>query len=299
MKPVRKRFDAESSFPFAFVYKDTKNAQSELPDHLHDWYELVYVYRGKGTFFIDRTFYEMRQGDLFAIPGNTIHRAFPDKDEPVTSTAVFFSPGLIQSATLGETVSYLQCFEQAKRLRNYKFTLPFPERLTLQDRIEGIREELRAAEPGYRHAVALSLHQILLQLSRGRGQADTRRPANPVSGSHWMNGIMLHIDRNLQGNVGLSALAGRASVTPAHFSRVFKEMTGMNVSEYVTTKRIFKARELLLETDLSIGDIAGSCGFESLPHFHRMFKRVMGATPAAYRKDAKGPSVHESIRIRI
>src|SRR5688572_8751444 len=107
MHPVRKEFDANDAFPFSFAYKNTKSSQSELPEHFHDWYEIVYVYRGKGTFFIDHTFYEMKQGDLFLIPGNTIHRATPDKETPVTSTAIYFSPNMVQAHHLGDSFSYL------------------------------------------------------------------------------------------------------------------------------------------------------------------------------------------------
>lgn len=81
MEPIRKHFDNELPFSLLLDYKETKSPQRELPDHQHDWYEFIYVYGGKGTFFIDQTFYEMRQGDVIVVPGNTVHRGFPDKEE--------------------------------------------------------------------------------------------------------------------------------------------------------------------------------------------------------------------------
>jgi AraC-like DNA-binding protein len=288
MDPVRKRFDS-SAFPFCLVYKDTKSSQSELPDHVHDWYELVYVYRGKGTFFIDQTFYDMGQGDLFVIPGNIIHRAFPDKEDPVTSTAIFFSPILVQPASLGDGFSYLHGFEHCKDRKSYKFEHTLPQQKTIDAGIELMQSELQTKSVGYRHAILLQLQQLLLlsirELEPGFGQhADA-----PAFGPLWMKETLCYIEEHLSDDIGLAALSQLVSVTPAHFSRVFKQRIGMNVSEYITTKRIVRAKELLLATDDNISFIAELCGFDSLPHFHRMFKRMLGMTPAAYRRSTEPP----------
>lgn len=289
MDPIRKKFDSSHSFPFSFVFKDTKSSQSELPDHLHDWYELVYVYSGKGTFFIDQTFYDMRQGDVFAIPGNTIHRAFPDREDPITSTALFFSPILVQQASYGDSFSFLQCFDQSKKLKNYKFNSSSTQQHQLEAYMEQLHEEAQAQKLGHRHAIVLGLEQILLYLSREVDPRSQQELGGAKFGPIWMAEILLYIDEHLDGDVGLHALSLRASVTPAHFCRVFKQLTGMNVTEYITTKRIIKAKELLFDQDHTISLIAEMCGFESLPHFHRMFKRIVGMTPAAYKKTKRPP----------
>ncbi|NOU96414.1 helix-turn-helix domain-containing protein [Paenibacillus sp. LMG 31456] len=288
MNPIRKQFDSNSAFPFSFVYRGTKSTQTELPDHIHDWYELVYVYRGTGTLFIDQTIYDMRQGDLFAIPGNTIHRALPDKDDPVTSTAIFFSPMLVQHASFGDSFSYLHCFEQQKKLKNYKFELLPQQQHDLELSMEHIHNEIQALNLGYRQAIVLQLQTILLLLNRQTGPNGGQGAIDSSSGPNWMREILLYIDDHLFKDIGLSTVSRKASVTSAHFSRVFKQTIGMNLTEYIMTKRIIRAKELLNITDHNISLIAEMCGFETLPHFHRMFKKVLGITPAAYRKSAKG-----------
>ncbi|UVI28519.1 AraC family transcriptional regulator [Paenibacillus spongiae] len=287
MNPLRKHFEANSPFPFAFVYKDTKSSQSELPDHLHDWYELVYVYGGKGTFFIDQTFYDMEPGNVFLIPGNTIHRAFPDYVQPITSTAIFFGPVLLQNTYLGDAFSLIGCFEHAKRSKTYKIETPILERQLLESDIDTIHREMAEAHPGYRHAVLLHVQQILLRITRLVAPDEEPRLSESTIGPRWMKQLLAEMDSQLDGNLSLASLSRHASVTPAHFSRVFKQLTGMNVTEYVTTKRIIRAKELLLESDDSIAIVAERCGFESLPHFHRMFKKIAGLTPAAYKKGVK------------
>jgi len=279
----RKRFDNSTPFPFELVYRDTKSAQSELPDHLHDWYELVYVYSGRGTFFIDQTIYDAEQGNIFLIPGNTIHRSFPDPALPKTSTALFFLPSFVHSTPLGDSFSYLRCFEQAKRQKRYKLTAGEDVLHSLRELIERIHQELTDTQPGHRHAVQLYVQQLLLLLNRAISPAEDGHAAAAV-GPPWMTALLAYIDENPGSPLGMSQLAKMAAVTPAHFSRVFKSLTGLTVTEYVTTKRIIRAKELLSETNATIAEIAEQCGFESLPHFHRTFKKMTGVTPNRYKK---------------
>lgn len=284
MEPIRKRFDADPEFPFSFVYRDTKTQQRELPDHLHDWYELIYVHRGTGTMFIDGALFELRPGSLFAIPGNTIHRTLPDKDDPATSSAMYFSPLLIQQASLGEPFAYLDLFDQGRVGRRYMRTCPEALRAECESLLRDIDDELRAAAFGCRHAVLLLVHRLLLAVQRGTLN-EMRHPGPELASvPEWMQSLLDYIDRHFAEPIGLAELSAQAVVSPAHFSRLFKRLTGMNVTSYLTAKRMIRAKELLLSTDDSVGNIAAACGFESMTHFHRTFKRLVGLTPAAYRR---------------
>ncbi|MBW7458831.1 AraC family ligand binding domain-containing protein, partial [Paenibacillus sepulcri] len=165
MKPIVKPFPDDHPFPLSIVYKDTKPPQNELPDHIHEWHEIVYVYSGKGTIFINHTFYEMSQGDLFLIPGNTIHRAFPDKAEPVTSTALFFNSSILPTETYGETFSFHQLFRPSGGI-SYKLALPPSAAANFSAMIDELKLESERREHGYRHLIAARLQLALLGISR-------------------------------------------------------------------------------------------------------------------------------------
>jgi len=287
--PYRKIFDNDTPFPFDMRYRSTRLRQTELPDHLHDWCEIVYVYAGHGHFFVDQTLYAKEAGCLFLLPANTIHRAFPDEQDPFTTTAVFFGAALLQDHPLGEAFTYMDFFEQARRETSYRIVLDERQRIVVEELLERMQQELAGGLTGYRHAVSLLLRQLLLAIVRFREEAGSQgaRDSAPAFGPQWMRTILRHIDAHPEQPLALSALAARAAVTPAHFSRVFKKLTGMNVTEYVTIKRVARAKELLAATDDNVEAAAERCGFESLPHFHRMFKKFAGMTPAAYRRQSR------------
>ena len=68
-----------------------------------------------------------------------------------------------------------------------------------------------------------------------------------------------------------------------YFSRLFKQFTNVSFYKYVNQKRIEKAAKMLTEPNISITNVALSCGFESLSSFIRMFKIVKGCTPTEFR----------------
>ncbi|ALS29259.1 AraC family transcriptional regulator [Paenibacillus cisolokensis] len=282
MKPIRKKFENYGLFPFSMVYRDTKSPQIELPDHVHDWHELVYVHGGHGTFFIQHTIYDMRAGDLFVLPANTIHRALPDQDRPVTSTALFFGPALLLTAVYDDGYSLSGLLETGV----YRFRLD--ERLQRLYEIELARmaEEDRERRPGYRTAQWLSLHTLLHETNRiVRAAIGEAAGPGANAGPSWLDAVLNGLEGDTEPDMRhtLSSLADLAGVSPAHLSRVFRRKTGMSVTDYLTMRRIVKAKKLLSASDDKIVWIAEQCGFESLPHFHRCFKKHVGMTPAKYR----------------
>lgn len=285
MKPYRKSFAFEADFPFDYVYYDTKDEQNELPDHVHDWYELVYVYEGQGTFFIDQTIYEAKGGQLYFIPGNTIHRSFPQTANPKTSTALYFSPSFVQQSILNDHFTYLALFEHAKKEKQYQVLLHNEQRQAIALYFDQIHAEYTHKKIGFKHAIQTLVQQLLIWLSRQRLFA-TAEQAVAVPTAHipaWLLESLTYIDEHYTKPLALSALARSANITPEHYARVFKSLTGLTLIGYVTNKRIIYAKELLQTSNDNVADIAYSCGFESIPYFHRKFKQLTGLTPAGYK----------------
>jgi len=69
-----------------------------------------------------------------------------------------------------------------------------------------------------------------------------------------------------------------------YFCKLFKKATGLNFTEYLSQLRIEKAKNLLLNPNLRVSEIAYETGFQSLTHFNRVFKRIAGQSPTTYRK---------------
>ncbi|UQZ32278.1 AraC family transcriptional regulator [Paenibacillus sp. PK3_47] len=289
MKPIRKPFFGDPLFPFELGYKNVKKQINELPDHLHDQYELVYIHQGKGVFFIDNTWYEKKQGDLFIIPGNTIHHSLPHNEDPIVSSALFFAPTLLAMERIDDSYHSLLCFDFARKKRMYRIEQPAALVSVTETALGQIHQELADRKPGYHEAVKLITCQLLLQINRYIQSVSGHRPAGePRVGPSWIKEVLHDIDEHPEREASLARLAERANVSAPHFSRVFKQLTTMNVTQYVNAKRVIRAKELLSRTDNNIHDISEQCGYETPTHFYRIFKAFTGMTPNKYRQNQSG-----------
>jgi AraC-like DNA-binding protein len=68
-----------------------------------------------------------------------------------------------------------------------------------------------------------------------------------------------------------------------YFCKIFKKATGINFTDYLARMRTERAKNLLLNRNLRVSEIAFEAGFQSLTHFNRVFKRILGQSPTDYR----------------
>jgi AraC-like DNA-binding protein len=93
-----------------------------------------------------------------------------------------------------------------------------------------------------------------------------------------------YIREHLQDDITLADVARAACTSTFYICKLFKRHTGLNFTEYVSRLRIEKARELLANPNLRISEIAYEVGFQSLTHFNRVFRKLIGEAPTSYRE---------------
>jgi two-component system, response regulator YesN len=98
---------------------------------------------------------------------------------------------------------------------------------------------------------------------------------------------MAYIDQHLKDELTLKEVASQVHLNPSYFSVLFKEQVDLNFSEYVTRRRIQRAKELVVSTTLPISEIAEEVGYKTSKYFIKIFREIEGMTPSSYRKDHK------------
>jgi AraC-like DNA-binding protein/ligand-binding sensor protein len=86
----------------------------------------------------------------------------------------------------------------------------------------------------------------------------------------------------------LGQVAKAVNSSPFYFCKMFKKATGLNFTDYVSRIRIERAKNLLLNPNLRVSEIAFEIGFQSLTHFNRVFKNTVGQSPTRYREQLLG-----------
>lgn len=96
--------------------------------------------------------------------------------------------------------------------------------------------------------------------------------------------VMDYVEDNFNEDISLKGIAEIVHLNASYLSSLFKEELNMTFSEYLTRRRIQEAKRLLMQTDLTINEIAEKVGYQTAKYFIKIFKQYENTTPNSYRK---------------
>jgi len=129
----------------------------------------------------------------------------------------------------------------------------------------------------YKRIVHLAAKQIALKITDQLVNPEVAMPPSVIKACGYIRSHALSDDINLAG------VSRHCCVSEGHLSRLFHHATGLTFREYVTQVRIERAKSLLTHSGKSVTEIAYESGFQSLSQFHRVFRKVHGASPGEMR----------------
>jgi AraC family transcriptional regulator len=92
------------------------------------------------------------------------------------------------------------------------------------------------------------------------------------------------LDANLASTIHVKDLAAAARLSVSYFSHAFRSTVGEPPFAYLRRRRVERAQQLILSTEKSLAEIAGECGLADQSHLTKVFRKIVGVTPAAWRR---------------
>lgn len=166
-----------------------------------------------------------------------------------------------------------ELFAELKQQRGQKQKYGQEVLETVQGIVKGVSEALPESE------LSIQLHTLLCRLLSGNSvpeQANTRG-SQIAKGKEYMK-------QHLEKSVSIEEIAEYVSMSASYFTKAFREATGFSPYEYLLRLRLEKAKELLLQTELPVGEVAYRSGFHSDSNFIYFFKKETGISPLKFRK---------------
>jgi transcriptional regulator GlxA family with amidase domain len=134
----------------------------------------------------------------------------------------------------------------------------------------------------------LCVAEALMEIARSvNTQLQQRFGEQWVIGHAQILSAIEYINRNFDKQITLAELAATAHLSPGRFGHLFKEYANTSPIEYRNHIRLVKALQKIQSTNDKISAIARECGFNNLSQFHRLFKKLSGKSPDAFRAPAK------------
>lgn len=152
--------------------------------------------------------------------------------------------------------------------------------------ISGMLDQLQSPIYGSRLVLDSLLHSVIVRLIAECSTLSETSSLAPYSISPTrLRRVLDFIESNLATDINLGDLASVAGSSRFHFSRAFRNATGLPPYRYLIHRRIDAAKSLLLRDELSIAEIAQQCGFNSQSQFSAMFRQVFGTSPIRFRQE--------------
>lgn len=155
----------------------------------------------------------------------------------------------------------------------------------LRDDLHALVEELH--RPGDDHHLlvrALLLRLLIGHKRAGAARSATLSPLNARSHAEVVAAAEGFMRANLHRSLRRGEIAAAVHLSEPHLARLFRSATGGTVLDRLTELRIASAKALLLDSTMTVSQIAGEVGIISFSHFSRVFKRLVGASPGDYRR---------------
>jgi AraC-like DNA-binding protein len=271
--PVLNRFLVSSEY--SVYYRKAKQLKWETQPTTE--YTLVTLFGGRLDYFDGNLRGELRPGQILIFN--------PDMGLQVSGTTVELLMLSISSAVL---IQHAVSMHLVPPKSTVVFQSdPITNDTELNQLVKTFHSEFCAAKPGREIVMRALIEQLLVQLLR---QHSIARRSDELE----LSRVGL-IDRRIRRSVelmhsqldqdlSLRDLAAASYLSPFHFARLFKKITGVTPHSYLAAIRTRKAQLLLAEPDLSINAIAARVGYLSSSHFTKAFRAATGTTPREFRK---------------
>ncbi|MFC3773028.1 AraC family transcriptional regulator [Paenibacillus sp. GCM10012303] len=250
-------------------------------------YDLWYVVSGKGDVRLNGELFPVRQGSCFVFrPGDRIE-ATQHPDDRLTVIYIHFD---VTDLRTGEP-----CDPESSWLPpGYVYTedaYPLESRMNEVLEADAEEEESEMRDEWFHCLMKL----VLLQLSKAGEAGSPETEAEPPI-SHKQKRLLLqtkqYIKEHIASPIDYDEIAKFTGLTPRYLNRLFKRYTGQSLKAYITSTRVERARHLLAETSMTVGQVAETLGYSDIFFFSKQFKKYSGIPPSTLRAKALPAEPH-------
>jgi AraC-like DNA-binding protein len=260
--------------------------------HAHSFFELFFVEKGEGWYLIGERKLWAKSGDLFLIAPGEVHD--PSGLDHATKWIVGFEAEALHPAYTDANIflmlpnRVIESFLPINDLKIKHFYIPAKGRSRWLALFEQLKNELGNQELSFIEAARALLMLLLIETARftepqlpQSTKSSTQRSTK--KGSPVVEKVLYFIATNFGNSIGLQEVAKEVNLSPAYLTDLIRRETGKTVGSWIVERRMTEARHLLLATDFPVNQIAESVGYFDSSYFIRLFRRLNGTTPQAWR----------------
>jgi AraC-like DNA-binding protein len=243
--------------------------------HWHKEIELIYIRSGSARISITNHIFTANEGDLIVCDSGDIHYSNSFNMDNSLDFIIFDTNIISPFYEYSHFSSPLITKEQ---LEEYNLTS------SLHNLIYTLKNELANRDSYYEEIVESAIKDLWYRIKRKlpKGNLELQSRNNRSKMLYEFQQLLSYLDANYEDNITLEFAAKRMHFSDSHFSKVFKNLTGVNFVNYLNMIRIEHATSQIKDSGDRLTDIAFRCGFNNIRTFNRVFKEMTGVTPTEF-----------------
>lgn len=256
----------------------------------HEYFEVLCLLSGSAALRIQDRSLPLTAGDVSVVGSTLYHRLEPTSDSRFTVAALFFLPDVIRGDGGPDCNGYLMPF----LLQDAKFPHIIPAKTGIPAQILGLMQKIRSELPAHTAVARLAAKTylkliLLLLVQRYSSYAGTIRTFERQERAlARLQPLFSYVESHFAEPVRLERASRICGMSVSHFINFFKNATGQSFLSYLNHYRVERAQGLLATTEKSVTVIGQETGFCDQSYFGMVFRRLLGMTPSAYRRQVQG-----------
>ena len=284
MKPIKEHIQIPIHQTLRII--TSEHPYFHTPWHHHPEYELIFIEKSEGVRFVGDSIQNFRKGDLVLMS--------PDLPHYWKNSASYYSNTDSEIFAKARVIhfyedAWLTAILQMPEMRSVREWFPLCKsgicfKIRDYHEIEEIFNEMQVCQETGRLIAFLKLLNLLNNLEKEVLASEEYETHYLPARDKRLDRVVKHVMNHYMDRIYLNKVAEIANMTPAGFSRYFKQKTGKPFSRFVNEIRIRYACRLLAEKQKIITEVCYESGFYNMSNFIEQFKSIVGVSPSAYQK---------------
>lgn len=270
-------------FPVHCHFRDGVIGQDHR--HSHRGYEIYVCLQGEGRLLVGDRVYTLQPGMLVIMRPHVLHWARVSGTKPIHRFVLSIDENYIHSwvNTMPAIADCLHSLFIQSESASLHWQLSVSKVSSIQHTLVQLAREIADKPPYYESAMIHLLGELFVLLAREQITTQNEYESN-TGPLHLAERILQYFADHYAEPIEVSRLNVQFNVSRSHMYVHFKQWTGHSVNRYLTLLRIDHAKRLLMDTPLSVTEVASAVGFNDLSHFYHTFKTETRMTPNEHRK---------------
>lgn len=258
------------------IFHLTDTSPREFSYHYHDFNKILILLNGDVTYNIEGRSYPLQSNDIIFVNAGEVHKPIINSESPYERIIIYVSTDFLDSYHKNNA-DLNTCFKEAHRKQSHVLRMKSFQSSRLNFCISRMEASLRDSSFANEIYQEILFIEFMIELNRASLYDDISYISNSSSNKTVLS-VIEYLNTHLTEDINIDHLAEHFFLSRYYLMHTFKEETGYSIGNYLATKRLLLAKEMIADGK-PITEVCYACGYKNYSTFSRAYKKNFGKSP--------------------